>query len=675
MKKILSVVLSISLMLSICSLGVFNIPAKAATTSGTTGDCTWTLDGDTLTISGNGAMAQYNTNPLWKSHITKVIIQNGVTSIHSNAFASCSKLASITIPNSVTDIGKEAFIGTAYYNNSSNWENGVLYIGQHLICAKKDSLSGNYIIKSGTKIIAQGAFHSCYKLTNVIIPNSITSISNHAFYNCNKLTGVTIPDSVTSIGNNAFYGCSSLTSVTIPDSTIRIGEGTFRNCSNLTGISIPNGVTDIDQEAFSGCTSLTSITIPNSVTDIGESAFRDCSSLTSVTIPDSVTDIGNSVFKGCDSLEKITIPFVGSALNGTQNTHFGYLFGGRTYLYNSGCVPSSLKEVVITNATRIADNAFNFCKNLKRITIPNSVKSIDKYAFSDCSGLTSINIPASVASIGGGAFSYCSGLTSINIPTSVTNIGAGAFVGCNNLTSITIPSSVENFSASNFIGCKNLVELNILTNAASVSIDSEIIKKMSLPESISTINGDFSKCSGLVINYKGTKKYWETVELSGSLQRAILEERVKVVYEDDNKLSSSNNPVQATTSSKPTVTVSSKPAESSKPAVTVSSKPNHSGAASSKPAQTTTSSKTAEDNKTSSVLTQSVASEIESNILTEIESEPTGDTASENISSQIGQNTGGVSPIAVILIAVGAVVFGAGAAVGVIFILKKKNKF
>ncbi|MEE1003139.1 MAG: leucine-rich repeat domain-containing protein [Acutalibacteraceae bacterium] len=207
--------------------------------------------------------------------LTSVTIGNGVTSIGDEAFYKCTSLTSVTIGNSVTSIGDRAFYDTGYYNNESNWDNNVLYIGNYLIDANS---SGDYKIKDGTIVIADYAFNYCESLTSITIPESVTSIGKGTFKYCESLTSITIPESVTSIGDHAFYYCKSLTSVTIPDS-----------------------VTNIYGGAFGDCTSLTSVTIPNSVTSIGDSAFRDCTSLISITIPNSVTSIGDWVFSDCNS--------------------------------------------------------------------------------------------------------------------------------------------------------------------------------------------------------------------------------------------------------------------------------------------------------------------------------------------------------------------------------------
>lgn len=178
-----------------------------------------------LTYSFNSTSLSYSVNGY--SNITEsdiVVIPdtyddgiNGshpVTSIVESAFSNCSGLTSITIGNSVTSIGRNAFSGTAYYNNESNWQDSVLYIGKYLIEAKT-SISGVYVIKSGTLTIADYAFYGCSSLTSVTIPDSVTSIGINAFYNCSELTGVTISGSVTSIGNYAFYNCASLQSIVI----------------------------------------------------------------------------------------------------------------------------------------------------------------------------------------------------------------------------------------------------------------------------------------------------------------------------------------------------------------------------------------------------------------------------------------------------------------------------
>ncbi len=276
--------------------------------------------------------------------LTSIKIPDGVTRIGDYAFEDCTGLTSIEIPDSVTSIGEMAFSGTEYYYDEDNWENGVLYIGNHLIDASED-ISGNYIIKASTKTIADYAFAWREDLTDIEIPDSVTNIGKGAFNDCGSLTSITvaennqhylsdeygvlfnkdkttliqypvgndrteytIPDGVIIIGDCAFEHCYNLTSIEVSDSVTRIGDRTFGYCNSLINIEIPDSVTQIGDEAFEWCESLISIEIPDGVTNLGICAFAGCNSLTNIEIPDSVTSIGRQVFAWCESLRSIEIP-------------------------------------------------------------------------------------------------------------------------------------------------------------------------------------------------------------------------------------------------------------------------------------------------------------------------------------------------------------------------------
>lgn len=189
------------------------------------------------------------------SSITSIILPCKVINIEAYAFKDCSSLVSIILPNSVANVVSSAFYGTGIYNNAFNWIDGVLYISDCLICAKKDK-SGIYKVIEGTRLIAATAFCDCSLLTMISIPNSVTNIGFSAFNGCSSLTAVSISTSITDIKASTFYGCSSLTSVSIPNSVETIECYAFAFCTSLASIYIPNSVTSIEDLAFSDCLSL-----------------------------------------------------------------------------------------------------------------------------------------------------------------------------------------------------------------------------------------------------------------------------------------------------------------------------------------------------------------------------------------------------------------------------------
>ena len=274
------------------------------------------------------------------SGLTSVNIGNSVTSIGYYAFNGCSGLTSVTIPNSVTSIGNSAFedcsgltsVNVASGNTHYSSIDGVLYNYVQDTLIQCPGAKTSITIPNSVTFIGDDAFSGCSGLTSVTIPNSVTYIGAKAFYDCSNLTTlnfnaincqdfeayynyypfsgtslttVNIGDSVQRIPANFVPYCSGLTSVSIPNSVTSIGGGAFYGCSGLTSVTIPNSVTSIEGSAFRGCSGLTSVTIPNSVTSIGDRAFWCCSGLTSVTIPNSVTSIGGGAFSGCSGLTSV----------------------------------------------------------------------------------------------------------------------------------------------------------------------------------------------------------------------------------------------------------------------------------------------------------------------------------------------------------------------------------
>lgn len=444
----------------------------------------------TLTISGTGKMADYSLSAgeehvPWdslKNEIETVNIESGVTSIGSHAFYACRNLKSITIPDSVTGIGEEAFESTAYYEDDSKWVNGVLYIGNHLIKAENDELEqagiSNYTVKSGTKTIADSAFSSC-GVTSITVPDSVTSIGRFAFYFCDNLVNITLPDSVTSIGDNAFYATSLYNEwyknseqcnvLYIGNHLIKADEWELNQAISEKKISsdyvVKSGTKTIADSAFYYCDHLTSIEIPNGVVSIGNRAFDSCSSLTDITIPKSVSSIGDYVFQTCVGLTDISV----DPANTAYCDEDGVLYNkAKTKIMRFPTENKKWKTsfIIPNSVTSIADGAFERCWNLTDIAIPGSVKSIGNSAFESCEKLTSITIPDSVTGIGDSALLGCSSLIKVIIPDGVTEIGYRTFYNCSDLTSVTIPNSVQIVDKEAFEKCTNLKTVNYIGSEA-----------------------------------------------------------------------------------------------------------------------------------------------------------------------------------------------------------------
>ena len=404
--------------------------------SGTCGEnVSWVLTSDgTLTISGSGKMADYNTSsntaPWYKNRtsVVSVVVKSGVTSLSSYAFYGCYKLASAILEAGVETVGSYAFQD----------------------CKK---LTG-VMLSDGLKEIGYDAFSGCSGLTDVTIPEGVTKLGSSAFYNCSSLTSVNIPAAVTSIGGSTFYNCSSLTGVTIPVGVTSIGYSAFSGCRNLTSVTIPDSVTSMEWSAFSGCSSLTSVKISDGVTSIASGAFSDCSGLTSVTIPEGVTSIGSSAFSGCSSLTSVTIP---EGVTSIGSSAF------------SGC--SSLTSVTIPeNVTSIESGAFSGCSSLTSVAIPKGVTSIKSYTFYDCSSLTSVAIPEGVTDIEQDAFESCGSLVCVAIPKSVTSIWGWAFNGCSKLKDVYYGGTKDDWEIISIPGSNGpLLQATIHYQAAAAS--------------------------------------------------------------------------------------------------------------------------------------------------------------------------------------------------------------
>jgi hypothetical protein len=314
--------------------------STAFSQGGTTGPLTWNLNDNILTITGIGAMPNYNSpsNVPWYPYmnsITTLELGSGVTHIGNNAFYGCYNLNSPNLSN-ITSIGDYAF---------------------------RDCGSISFLtISSNVTSIGTNAFRNCTNLatvnfnaTNCTYMGGGTTISHFVFQDCGNLTTLTIGNNVTRIPSYTFANCSNVNSSILMPNVTNIGEYAFYGCSSIPSIIIPSGVTSIKNYTFYFCSSISSIDISN-VTSIGDYAFRNCSSLSSITIPSGVTSIGYTAFMNCSSLSTVNF-------NATNCTSMVCI---NTYCVFQEC--NSLTTLNIgSNVTQTPENAFRNCSSLADI--------------------------------------------------------------------------------------------------------------------------------------------------------------------------------------------------------------------------------------------------------------------------------------------------------------------
>ena len=260
---------------------------------------TGVLSGKTLTISGTGAMPDFdfpngNLAPWWnyealgmltsfgnfklEGELKKVVIKDGVTNVSNYALFFLPAATQVTLPDSVTSIGRYGIAMCSKLTGLSI-PKGVTGIGDF-------GLAGNGLtavtLPDGLQSLGRGAFDSCASLTNTTLPTAITAVPGKCFADCTKLLNVKYAGTVTAIGDLAFESCKALTAAPIPETVTTIDKAAFTGCTALTNVTIPAGVSTIPEDCFRGCTALTDIDLPGTVTSVGHNAFTDCAALKDV---------------------------------------------------------------------------------------------------------------------------------------------------------------------------------------------------------------------------------------------------------------------------------------------------------------------------------------------------------------------------------------------------------
>ena len=260
---------------------------------------TGVLSGKTMTISGTGAMPDFNfpegnLAPWWnyealgmltsfgnfklEGELKKVVIKDGVTNVSNYALFFLPAATQITLPESVTSIGRYG-IALCSKLKGISLPKAVTTIGDF-------GLAGNSFtavsLPDGLQTLGRGSFDACASLSGVSLPAAITAVPGKCFDDCTKLLTVDYKGEVTAIGERAFEGCKSLTKAPIPATVTALGGSAFNGCVALTEVTLPDGVTDIPDACFQGCTALAEMKLPATVTSVGHNSFTGCKALTDV---------------------------------------------------------------------------------------------------------------------------------------------------------------------------------------------------------------------------------------------------------------------------------------------------------------------------------------------------------------------------------------------------------
>jgi hypothetical protein len=181
--------------------------------------------------------------------------------------------------------------------------------------------------------------------------------------------------------------------------------------------------------------------------------------------------------------------------------------GCETSLEGKYIIPSKISVSIRGNnyaipVTKIGPHAFESCRDITSIEIPNSVKSIDKYAFNHCSRLVEVKIPDSVKSIGDYAFGSCINLKEIKIPTGVGAIEDRTFYACKKLETVSLPSTISRIGDYAFSACISLQTIDLPDSITKIDswAFSDCIKltEIKIPKAVKSISSRaFYDCSAL----------------------------------------------------------------------------------------------------------------------------------------------------------------------------------
>lgn len=335
--------------------------------------------------------------------------------------------------------------------------------------------------------IGDRAFRGNESLHTVILGGRTKSIGAYAFASCTNLEKIEIPSSVQHIGSYAFL-YTAFGNHLVNDYTgfVTLGDGVLVAYNGKEkDIVVPEGITSITGAFFN--TPVESVTLPSTLRIVGDYAFCQATALKNVYFSkfSSPDEIGDHAFEGCKALQTIALP---DSVTKIGNDAF------------ANC--TSLERIVLPNGVQsIGSSAFFDCDKLTDLHFPAGLKSIGSRAFNGCASLTGIQLPDSVYSIGNYAFYNCKQLTTVRFPAGLTEISSGLFSSCSQLQAVTLPDTVQKIGANAFWGCTELEQITLSRHLQDIGLDA--FYKTKYLNELHKRDGAFAECNHVLIGYDG----------------------------------------------------------------------------------------------------------------------------------------------------------------------------
>jgi hypothetical protein len=311
--------------------------------------------------------------------LKKVTISEGLLWINSEAFKDCKALEDFKFGSKITHIEEETFKGCTALSKI-DIDVPVVKIGAE---AFRDCINLEIVdFSEGLETIEWSAFENCVKLSGISFPDSLEKIQTAAFYGCSDLISLhfALGGNLKYIGGSAFAECTSLLTMEIPASVENIYNNAFDSCSNLGLIVFNEGLKWIGKNVFKDCVKLRNFDLPSTLLEIGDYAFSNCQGITKVVIPKDVTEIGAMPFKDCKNIASISVDANNTVYDSRSACNAIIITETKTLIV--ACKNSTIPDGVV----RIASGAF-YKIDIKQVTIPASVRYIERLAFYLCNEL------------------------------------------------------------------------------------------------------------------------------------------------------------------------------------------------------------------------------------------------------------------------------------------------